>query len=798
MDFVIPVIIALTKSLENMVNRMEKKIGIGIVLLLALFAGCYTFQKKPAGIRPLPVIPLPVSVRDFPDSCKVADPFIIYYSDEALGFPAEYLLERLDTLLHISGQIVFTSKIPQQNGVIILDLNRDIKQDEGYELEIGESIRLSAKNPQGVFYGVQTLIQLFYSHQDPNRGIILPDIEIRDYPRFSWRGMHLDVSRHFFDKEFIKKYIDILALHKMNVFHWHLTDDQGWRIEIKKYPRLTEIGAWRADREAMQWDSRTPQQPGEDATYGGFYSQEDIREVVEYAAQRFITVVPEIEMPAHCSAALAAYPQFSCTGQSIPVPTGGLWPLTNLYCAGNDSSFVFLQDVLQEVMELFPSRYIHIGGDEADKEVWRKCPRCQARMHQEGLEDENQLQSYFIRRIEKFLNRNNRTLIGWDEILEGGLAENATVMSWRGMEGGIAAARMKHEVVMTPTSHCYFDYYQSLDREIEPLAIGGFIDLSKVYSYEPIPKELNKKESKFILGAQGNIWTEYILSGSHVEYMALPRMSALSEVVWTPAQLRDKSNFLHRLSSFLNLLNGLNINYHLAAPAGLKQKMVFIDSLKVELTNPYPFGEIWYTLEGSDPLAGQSQLYTTPVTIFNDCEIRAALFLDNGKSSPIKTAMAIKQNPLPASYSGKVFERGVEYQYFEGKIDSLDDFEILTFKRSGVIDQLIIPMEREPDYFGLILQGLIDIPETGVYFFSTISDDGSRLMIDEEIVVNNDGLHDAETVEGEIALEKGYHRIKVWYFESTGGELLEVKITGPGISERVIPGEMLFREKMGE
>ena len=239
MDFVIPVIIALTKSLENMMKRMEKKIGIGIVLLLALFAGCYTFQKKPAGIRPLPVIPLPVSVRDFPDSCKVADPFIIYYSDEALGFPAEYLLERLDTLLHISGQIVFTSKIPLQNGVIILDLNRDIKQDEGYELEIGESIRLSAKNPQGVFYGVQTLIQLFYSYQDPNRGIVLPDLEIRDYPRFSWRGMHLDVSRHFFDKEYIKKYIDILALHKMNVFHWHLTDDQGWRIEIKKYPKLS-------------------------------------------------------------------------------------------------------------------------------------------------------------------------------------------------------------------------------------------------------------------------------------------------------------------------------------------------------------------------------------------------------------------------------------------------------------------------------------------------------------------------------------------------------------------------------
>jgi len=787
---------ALKISLENLVITSGNKIKIIVLLLLTLFVGCFTFQKKKEISKHLPVIPLPVSVRELPDSCRLADPLIIYYSDEALRFPAEYLKEQLDSLLDKSAVTVFTNEIPEESGFIILDVDDQVKQEEGYQLIMGSDIRLSGKKAPGVFYGIQTLIQILFANQKKHNEIILPAMEITDYPRFAWRGMHLDVSRHFFDKDFVKKYLDILALHKMNTFHWHLIDDQGWRIEIKKYPRLTEIGAWRADREATHWNSRTPQQAGENATYGGFYTREDIREVVEYAAQRYITIVPEIEMPAHCSSALAAYPQFSCTEQPLTVPTGSLWPVTNLYCAGNDSSFIFLQDILQEVMELFPSKYIHIGGDEADKGAWRQCLKCQTRMKTEGLKDENELQSYFIRRIEKYLNQNNRILIGWDEILEGGLAENATVMSWRGIEGGIAAAKMKHEVVMTPTSHCYFDYYQSLDREIEPLAIGGFIDLLKVYSFEPVPKELHKKESKLILGAQGNVWSEYILSGSHVEYMALPRMTALSEVVWTPADLKNERNFLYRLHSFFNFLDYQGINYHLAAPAGLKEKMIFIDSLEVELTNPYPFGEIWYTLDGSNPQVDQSHFYTTPFLVSGDCEIRTALFLDNGRRSLIKAAAAVKQSPRAASRTGQALEKGVRYKYFEGAISSLDEFGILSFKSTGIINRLSLPAEKASDQFGLILQGFIDIPVTGVYRFTTISDDGSRLFIDDEVVLDNDGQHGEEAVEGQIALEQGYHSIQLWYFESTGDEFLEVRIEGPGISEKVIPAEMLFREQL--
>lgn len=764
-------------------------------LVLLMITECYTLHRKSEGSNHLPVIPRPVRVKLLADSCRVTNPLIIYYSDEELGYSAEYLLDRLATLRHISGQSRLTSVIPAGNGAIILTLDKEVKHEEGYRLAIGENIQLAGRKPQGVFYGVQTLIQLIYDSGDSANAIVLPAVEIEDFPRFSWRGMHLDVSRHFFDKEFIKKYLDILALHKMNTFHWHLTDDQGWRIEIKKYPQLTEIGAWRADRESMPWNSRTPQEPGEKATYGGFYTQEDIREIVDYAARRYITIVPEIEMPAHCSSALAAYPQFSCTGKVLTVPTGGIWPVANLFCAGNDSTFIFLQDVLREVMELFPSQYIHIGGDEAEKSDWRNCPKCQQRIKKEKLKDENELQSYFIQRIEKFLNQNKRILIGWDEILEGGLADNAVVMSWRGIQGGIAAAKMKHQVIMTPSSHCYFDYYQSWDREIEPLAIGGYIDLRKVYSYEPIPKELSKKESKFILGAQGNVWTEFILSGPHVEYMALPRMSALSEVVWTPAEFRQENSFLVRLSTFLNLLHDLDVNYHVPAPAGLRKEMIFIDSLKIELTNPFPFGEIWYTLDGNDPQPGKSYRYIAPFIISQQSEIRTALFLNNGKKSMIKSAKVIRKSPRPSMSLRQELETGVRYKYFKGEIASINEFDHLNLYTSGILNQLRLPAERADDHFGLILQGYLKIPVTGVYFFKVLSDDGSRLFIDDELVVNNDGLHDIEAVEGQIPLEKGFHSIQIWYFEASGAEALEVRLKGPGIVEKEIPTEMLFRDK---
>ena len=515
----------MNKNTRPFLNRFR----IYPVIFVAIFIFCFPprqITEQPA-LPELSVIPRPVSV-EIKDGYYALPPALkIYYSDPELQFSAEYLKEFIRTQINSVAELHFKNTIQQDSGIIFLSLSENIENPEGYQLRVNKNIHIQGKNPRGVFYGVQTLNQLIFSGLDTTAKVLIPSVEILDYPRFSWRGMHLDVSRHFFDKAFIKKYIDILALHKMNTFHWHLVDDQGWRIEIKKYPRLVEVGAWRVDREELPWHFRPEAHPGEKASYGGFYTQQDIEEIVAYAAERFITIVPEIEMPGHVQSALAAYPQFSCKGESLTVPPGSIWPITNIYCAGNDSTFIFLQDVLTEIMDLFPSAYIHIGGDEADHMEWEHCPKCQARLKNEGLKNEHELQSYFIRRIETFLNEHDRILIGWDEILDGGLAPNATVMSWRGTRGGIQAARMGHDAVMTPGTHCYFDHYQSLDKDIEPTAIWGYTDLTKVYSYDPVPSDLTAEETEHILGVQGNVWTEFMLTGSHVEYMVLPRMTAL-------------------------------------------------------------------------------------------------------------------------------------------------------------------------------------------------------------------------------------------------------------------------------
>ncbi|MBL7954315.1 MAG: family 20 glycosylhydrolase, partial [Flavobacteriales bacterium] len=423
---------------------------------------------------------------------------------------------------------------------------------EWYSLLIKpEAIHVSSTTKAGLYRGSRTLIQLL--EQGRSTGS-LPCLTISDHPRFPWRGMHLDPCRHFWSVEFTKKYIDLLARYKMNSFHWHLTDDQGWRIEIKKYPKLTEVGAWRKGSQIGPYSRREY----DSIPYGGFYTQDEIREVVAYAKARHINVVPEIEMPGHALAALAAYPHIGCTGGPYEVNKG--WGVfEDVFCAGNDSTFAMLEDVLTEVMDLFPSEMIHIGGDECPKEAWKACGKCQARKKEHCLKDEHELQSYFIQRIEKFVNSKGRKIIGWDEILEGGLAPNAAVMSWQGIEGGIAAARSGHYAVMSPGSHCYFDHYQG-DPANEPLAIGGYTTVQKVYGYEPIPAELKPEEHRYILGAQGNVWTEYILTPEHVEYMAVPRMLALAEVLWTPKAKRNEADFIARLEREFPRLEAMKVN----------------------------------------------------------------------------------------------------------------------------------------------------------------------------------------------------------------------------------------------
>ena len=439
---------------------------------------------------------------------------------------------------------------------LIIDEDEHGLGDEGYLLEVdADRILIQAAKPAGVFYGLQTLRQLVQSGTNNHK--VIPALKIQDKPRFKWRGLMLDVGRHFYPVAFIKRFIDLLALHKMNVFHWHLTEDQGWRVEIMKYPNLTQIGSQRTESQSAEDRERFDGVP-----HGGFYTQEEVKQIVAYAANQFITIVPEIEMPGHSMAALASYPELGCSGGPYEVQT--TWGIKrDVYCGGNEAVYSFLEDVLSEVLELFPSPVIHIGGDEAPKMRWRDCPKCQAMIETQGLKDEDALQSYFITRIEKFLNDRGRQLIGWDEILEGGLAPNAMVMSWRGIDGGIQAASAGHQVVMSPTSHCYLDYYQSKSPNEPPGPYwdGAYLPLERVYAYEPIPDELSPEQAKYILGAQGNIWTEFIATEDHLEYMAFPRATALAEAVWSAPEQRDFSDFRHRLKQFLPQLQKLDVKY---------------------------------------------------------------------------------------------------------------------------------------------------------------------------------------------------------------------------------------------
>jgi hexosaminidase len=523
-----------------------------------------------------------------------------------------------------------------ENGINLKKVKDPALGDEGYRLEVKpNAVIIKANTDTGLFYALQTFVQLmplenFFKSNAKNK-IPVQCCEIVDVPRFKYRGMHLDVSRHFFPVSFIKNYIDLLAMHKMNTFHWHLTDDQGWRIEIKKYPKLTEVGSLRKESMTGAFSDHI----FDGKSYSGFYTQQEIKDVIAFAATRNVTIIPELEMPGHALAALAAYPQYSCTGGPFEVATQ--WGVFNDVFCPTEETFQFLEDVLTEVTALFPSPLIHIGGDECPKIRWKNCTKCQQRMKDEGLKDEHELQSYFIKRIEKFLNQKGKNIIGWDEILEGGLAPSATVMSWRGINGGIAAARMKHNVIMTPTSHCYFDYYQG-DTSTEPIAIGGFTPLEKVYAYEPVPLDsLTPDQQKFILGAQGNVWTEYITTQQQVEYMAYPRGIALAEVLWSKKENRNYNDFSNRLLYHLQRLDKMDVNY---------SKSIFdvttaitVDTLAkktiITLNKSMSGGEIHYTTDGSEPTK-KSPLYVSPFSVSAGTEIKAIPFYNERKGKTLK------------------------------------------------------------------------------------------------------------------------------------------------------------------
>ena len=543
---------------------------------------------------------------------------------------------------------------------------------EGYALSVSsKTIRISANTPNGFFYGLQTLYQLlppaiYGKKLVEGKSWSVPSVLIADAPRFMYRGLHLDVVRHFFPIEFIKKYIDAMAIHKLNTFHWHLTDDQGWRIEIKKYPLLTEIGSRRDETLIGYYFERFPQQY-DGKPCGGFYTQQEARDIVAYAAERFITVIPEIEMPGHAQAAIAAYPYLSCTPDST-VKVATKWGIfKDVYCP-SDTTFHFLEDVLTEIMDIFPSKYIHIGGDECLKDRWKVSPQCQALIKNLNLKDENGLQSYFVERIEKFLNSKGRMIIGWDEILDGGLAPNATVMSWRGIEGGIAAAKSGHDVIMTPGNYCYFDKYQA-DPATEPATIGGYLPLKMVYQYEPVPTELSAEEAKHVLGPQGNVWTEYMPTTERVEYMVFPRLSAMSEVAWTAKNNKKWDSFQQRMPAEFKRYAQLDIHpskafFDVQFQAGITRDK----KLEVSLFCDNTEAKIHYTTNGKVP-GLNDPLYTAPFTLDKSSDIIAVSFVKGEMSGK-----PVSKSFLVSKLTGLPYIKSFKNSWYDGgNVNALTD-----------------------------------------------------------------------------------------------------------------------------
>jgi hexosaminidase len=609
---------------------MKNYSSIFLLFTTLFLASCNTENKETATADSFNIIPYPSNLTAKSGAFELNENTKIV-ATEATKNIAEQLAAKLKTATDFD--LALTNEATQN--AIIFELDESIENDEGYTLSVtSDKILAKAKTENGLFYAMQTLRQLLPKEIESQSVVkdvkwIIPAVEIADEPRFIYRGMHLDEARHFHGMETVKEFIDQLAYHKMNYFHWHLTDDQGWRIEIKKYPKLTEISSQRSGTLIGHYND-TPQKFSTDA-HGGFYTQAQVKEIVAYAAEQFITVVPEIEMPGHAQAVLAAYPELGCE----PNKTFEVWQRwgisDNVFCP-NEATFEFLEGIIDEVLELFPSKYIHIGGDECPKTKWEESAFCQALIREKGLEDEHGLQSYFIQRMEKYINSKGRQIIGWDEILEGGLAPNATVMSWRGIEGGIEAAKQKHDVIMTPNSHCYLDYYQSTHPD-EPLAIGGFLPLEKVYNYEPIPEELTEEEAKYILGTQVNLWTEYIPTKEKLHYMAFPRLCAISETAWSAKNVRNFDKFIPRIAVHIERLKLMGINsanhlYEINKKTESKDGTVnlTLSTLATEISGQAE-AKIYYTTDGSKP-SESSTLYEGNIAVSKTTMIRAQAFSD--------------------------------------------------------------------------------------------------------------------------------------------------------------------------
>jgi hexosaminidase len=767
---------------------MFKRIFLLLCVYVAVAVGAANAQDANPNLG---IIPAPVSIK------KTSGEFILsqqttLLADSITNKAVLFLTDYIQNKAMLRVQLKPNNGTSVANSLVLTSTGTDNLPTDGYQLTITPQQIIIAGKGAGLFYGVQTLIQLMPLEHGAT--LKLPCVQIEDYPRFGYRGLMLDVCRHFFSVEFVKKYIDLMAAYKLNNFHWHLTDDQGWRIEIKKYPRLTQIGSQRAQTVIGNYHDRTPQQ-FDNTPYGGYYTQDQIRDVVKYAADRYITIVPEIEMPGHSEAALAAYPELGCN-PTYPYKVAETWGVFHdIYCP-SEKTFGFLEDVLTEVMGLFPGKFIHVGGDEVPKDDWKKSAFCQKLIKQLGLKTEDQLQSYFIQRIEKFVNSKGRSIIGWDEILEGGLSPNATVMSWRGETGGIAAAQQSHNVVMTPGSGgLYLDQLQG-KLNVEPLSIGGYDPLSKIYSYNPIPAVLTPDQQKFVLGVQANVWTEYIPTDNKVEYMILPRLLALSEVAWTPLANKNYTDFANtRLPNHLAWFDKHNFDYRVPPAIGTQDTIMFGTQMRVNLKSPVTGAKVYYTIDGYTPRETDMEYsipmtYNVPPDQYRDLE--TIVITPSGKRSVVTHAVVYNKIPLPAvNYTGKA--QGAKYQLYSGEFTGIGQLKDAAVLDTGVVMSFnTAPFRKNMHGFGIIYSGFIRIDTDGNYGFSTSSAGGSSLLIDDQPVVDNDSKHGVFDQGGTVALQKGYHKITIKYFDNGGTGSLKVFMTIPGKPKGELSPDMLY------
>lgn len=708
------------------------------------------------------IIPKPTSVEKQKGKFKLVNANSIYSNTSEGKIIAELFASKLQA--STGYDFNFTEKEKTGNISLIMNPKLMYKEDQ-YKLSVTpKGVSVLAKTPKGLFYGMQSFMQLLPPQVESN---ILqtnidwsaPCVTINDEPRFGYRGVMLDPCRHFIPVENVKKQLDVMALFKMNTMHFHLTDDQGWRIEIKKYPKLTEIGSSRID--------------GEGTEYKGYYTQEEIKDIVKYASDRFITVIPELETPGHELAAISAYPHLSCKGEDTTPRI--IWGVEDIVmCPGKEDMFTFLEDVIKEMVPLFPGTYFHIGGDECPKSSWKNCEKCQARIKAENLTADNKhtaeerLQSYVIGRMENILAKYGKKIIGWDEILEGGLSSNATVMSWRGEQGGIEAALQNHDVIMTPGGNgMYLDTYQG-DRNNEPVAIGGFTTLEKVYSYNPVPdtlKSMNKEH--FVKGVQCNNWSEYMYNTDIMEYRMYPRLLAVSEIAWTDLGNKDYKDFERRINDAQIRLDGHGINYHIPYPEQLNGScnfVAFTDNVDLEFKTTRPYDMV-YTLDGTEPNI-RSAKYSGPIKISESKILKIRTLLPSGKMGPTRNITVEKQNLSPASLvktqgNGLNMKMTMGTYFKSSELDNAKDWKKMNIKELKEIRSQVESSEsmRGVEQYSAIATGYINIPEDGVYYFSS---ENEQVWIDGKLLINNEGeVKRFSRKDSSMALAKGLHEIKV-------------------------------------